>query len=94
MAETGQGLLSSQVQSGSERRRDGAGAEIYIGRDGLELIGHTGDTMGYLSFAFAIPDYQATMIGHINADRKDAFFKLLQDTAGAMRAACAQAATE
>jgi len=45
--------------------------------------------MGYLSFAFAIPDYQATMIGHINADRDGAFVKLLRDTALALRTACA-----
>ena len=58
-------------------------------KDEPELIGHTGDTMGYLSFAFAIPEYQATLIGHINADRDDAFFTLLQETAAAVRAACA-----
>ena len=90
----GEAMLSSQVQAESPRRRDGAGAEIYLGRDGLELIGHTGDTMGYLSFAFAIPEYQATLIGHINANRKDTFLKFLQDTAAAVRSACAPVATE
>ena len=45
--------------------------------------------MGYLSFAFAIPEYQATLIGHINADRDDAFFALLQETAAAVCTACA-----
>ena len=87
--EIGAALSSSRVQAKRETREDGAGAEFYIGRDGLELVGHTGDTMGYLSFAFAIPDYQATMIGHINADRDGAFMKLLRDAAAALRAACA-----
>jgi len=87
--EIGAALGSSRVQAERATREDGAGAEFYIGRDGLELVGHTGDTMGYLSFAFAIPDYQATMIGHINADRDGAFVKLLRDTALALRTACA-----
>ncbi|MEM7006321.1 MAG: serine hydrolase [Pseudomonadota bacterium] len=86
--EIGNALLSSQVEAGSERRRDGAGAEIYIGRDGLELIGHTGDTFGYLSFAFAVPQFQATIIGQINADRERIFLELLQDTVAALREAC------
>lgn len=88
-AAIGEAMLSSQVQAETSRRKDGAGAEIYLGRDGLELVGHTGDTMGYLSFAFAIPEYQATLIGHINADRDDVFITLLQETAAAVRAACA-----
>lgn len=87
--EIGEALLSSQVQAENERRKDGAGAEIYLGRDGLELVGHTGDTFGYLSFAFAIPEYQATIIGHISADRPSVFFKLLSDTSKAVRLACA-----
>lgn len=84
----GEALLSSQVQAENERRRDGAGAEIYIGRDGLELIGHTGDTFGYLSFAFAVPELQATIIGQINADREEVFLNLLQETIGILRQAC------
>ncbi len=87
--EVGEALMSSRVKAGRDLREDGAGAEFYIGRDGLELVGHTGDTMGYLSFAFAIPEYQATMIGHINADREPVFTKLLRDTAVALRTACA-----
>ena len=87
--EIGAALASSRVPADGARREDGAGAEVYIGRDGLELIGHTGDTMGYLSFAFAIPEYGATMIGHINADREEAFVSLLTETARAVRAACA-----
>lgn len=91
MQESGAALLSAQVQAGSERRIDGAGAEIYLGGDGLQLIGHTGDTMGYLSFAFAIPDYQTTIIGQVSANRKDVFLKLLRDTVLAVRTACAPA---
>jgi len=90
----GEALTASRVPAERTRREDGAGAEFYIGRDGLELVGHTGDTMGYLSFAFAIPEYQATMIGQINADREGVFIKLLRDTAAALRVACASEETQ
>ena len=86
-AETAVNMLEGAVSEAASSAK--AGAEFYIGLDGLELVGHTGDTMGYLSFAFAIPDYQATMIGHINADRDGVFVKLLRDTAVALRTACA-----
>ena len=84
----GDDLLSHQIRAESERRRDGAGAEIYLGGDGLQLVGHTGDTMGYLSFAFAVPDYQATIIGHVSANKKDVLFSFLQETVGILREAC------
>jgi len=88
LSELGDGLLSSQVPAESARRIDGAGAEILLGGDGLQLIGHTGDTMGYLSFAFAIPDYDATIIGHVSANKPDVFTALLRGTVGVMREAC------
>ena len=90
----GDGLLSSQVPAENDRRIDGAGAEIYIGRDGLQLIGHTGDTMGYLSFAFAIPEYDATIIGHISADKDGSFVKLLRDAIGVIQTECTTPTTE
>ena len=88
LSDIGAELLSSQVQAESPRRIDGAGAEIFLGGDGLQLIGHTGDTMGYLSFAFAVPDYQATIIGHVSANKKDVLFSFLQETVGILRETC------
>ena len=87
----GAGLLSSQVQAGSENRIDGAGAEILVGRNGRQLIGHTGDTFGYLSFAFAVPDYDATLVGQISASNSAAFRDLLLTSISILRDTCALA---
>jgi len=86
----GDAMLTSEVETEKTRQFATAGAEIYQGRSGTRLIGHTGDTFGYLTFAFAVPDYQATMIGHINANKPDVFVRLLRDTTIALRDVCAK----
>ncbi len=84
----GKSMQADEVAYGSGRTRGGAGAEILVGRDGLRLVGHTGDIFGYLTFAFAIPDYQATIIGHINAKKPNIYNEFLRTTVGAMRQYC------
>jgi len=60
----------------------------YAERTGSELWGHTGDTYGYLTFAYAIPKYDVTIIGHTNTSNEDVFIKLLQSTAKIIGEAC------
>jgi len=85
----GDAMLHNPVEKDSLRQLSGPGAEIIVGKtSGLQLIGHTGDTFGYLTFAFAIPDYNATVIGHINSSKEKAFVEFLQSSIKAVRQAC------
>jgi len=88
LASIGTAMLADRVQRDRPRQLAGAGAEILVGRTGTELVGHTGDTFGYLTFAFAIPEYDVTMVGHVTADKKDVFVELLQSTISAVKDAC------
>jgi len=87
-ASIGTAMLADPVQRDRPRQFAGAGAEILVGLTGTELVGHTGDTFGYLTFAFAIPKYDVTMVGHVTADKKDVFVELLQSTISAVKEAC------
>ena len=81
-------MIQDPVKAVGDRQLAGPGAEIYIGREGGRLIGHTGDTYGYLTFAMAVPEYNATIIGHINANKPDVFLQLLRSTVTALKAKC------
>jgi len=84
----GDDMLADQVQAESPRRFDGAGAEIYQGRDGLQLIGHTGDVFGYVSFGFAIPEYDVTLVGHLSVNKPKLLLGMLAPTVKTIRKAC------
>ena len=90
MRSIGDSMIADPVETEIGNQFSGAGAEIIVARSGRQLIGHTGDTFGYLTFAYAIPDYGATLIGHVNADDTDVLMALLQSSAGVLREACAR----
>jgi D-alanyl-D-alanine carboxypeptidase len=87
----GRAMSENSIETGKPRERAGAGAEVRTNREGFRWIGHTGNVEGYLSFAFAEPDYGLTMIGHMTASNKEAFGTLLKTTAGIAQTACARA---
>lgn len=87
----GSQMIHDPVKTAKERQLAGPGSEIFVGRSGLWLIGHTGDTYGYLSFAMAIPEHDATLIGHINANNPDALVGLLSATIATLKQECAAA---
>jgi D-alanyl-D-alanine carboxypeptidase len=91
MRATGRAMSENPVETGKARQQAGAGAEVRTSREGLRLIGHTGDVEGYLSFAYVAPDYGLTMIGHMTTSDKEAFAALLRTTAQSVQAACAVA---
>ena len=84
----GAAMLSALVPTGKANQLATAGAEILVGRDGLRLIGHTGDTFGYLTFAFAIPQYNVTIVGHINKNDSELLISFLAGTVRVLRQAC------
>jgi D-alanyl-D-alanine carboxypeptidase len=88
LAEIGTAMLAKPVAANRERREAGYGVEIATGRDGLRLVGHTGDVAGYLTFAYAAPAWNATLVGHINAAQPAALSRLLRSSADALRIAC------
>jgi D-alanyl-D-alanine carboxypeptidase len=88
MRATGQAMSQNLVETGKPRQQAGAGAEVRVSRTGMRLIGHTGDVEGYLSFAYAAPDYGLTMIGHMTSSDKEAFSTLLRTTAQIAATAC------
>lgn len=88
MRSIGDAMIADPVETDTGNQFAGPGAEIIVSRSGRQLIGHTGDTFGYLTFAYAIPDYGATLIGHVNADDPDALMALLQSSAVVLREAC------
>lgn len=84
----GEAMLADPVERDRPRQFAGTGAEILVSRAGTEFVGHTGDTFGYLTFAFAVPEYGATMVGQVTANKKDIFVELLSSTATALEDAC------
>lgn len=84
----GKAMLADPVERGRARQLAGPGAEILVSRAGTEFVGHTGDTFGYLTFAFAVPDYDATMVGQVTANKTDVFAEFLSSTASALEEAC------
>lgn len=92
LASTGAAMLADRVARDKPRQFAGAGAEMLVSRTGKQLVGHTGSTLGYLTFAFAIPEDNVTLVGHINADKKDAFNELLGSTVVAVMEACGDGA--
>jgi D-alanyl-D-alanine carboxypeptidase len=89
MRAAGRAMSEPLIETGKPRQQAGAGAEVRVSREGLRLIGHTGDVEGYLSFAYVAPDFGLTMIGHITASDKNAFASLLRTTAQIAKSACA-----
>lgn len=94
MKAIGDAMLASPVQTDAKNQIAGPGAEIYVSKTGRKLIGHTGDTFGYLTFAFAIPDYEATIIGHINNSKTKNLSELLKSAATVVKDACSQTSDE
>ncbi|WP_185960186.1 serine hydrolase domain-containing protein [Erythrobacter insulae] len=88
MRSIGDAMIAEPVETDTGNQFAGPGAEMIVARSGRRLIGHTGDTFGYLTFAYAIPDYGATLIGHVNADDPDALMALLQSSALLLKDAC------
>lgn len=84
----GEAMTAQPVETGRPRQQAGAGAEIRQSRDGLLMNGHTGNVEGGLTFAYAVPAYGLTMIGHLSASDKDAFEELLRTTAMTVQSAC------
>jgi len=74
---TGKIMKSVEVSNGKTRQYAILGAEVIESKSGYKLYGHTGDTYGYLTFAYAVPKFNATIIGHVNADAPDVFVKFL-----------------
>lgn len=89
MKSIGDAMMIDPVQTDTGNQFAGPGAEMIVASSGRQLIGHTGDTFGYLTFAYAIPDYGVTLIGHINANNADVLVALLQSSAVVVRDACA-----
>ena len=84
----GKEMLAYPVERDRPRQYAGPGAEILVSRSGTEFVGHTGDTFGYLTFAFAVPEYDATMVGQVTANKQDILVELLSSTASALEDAC------
>lgn len=84
----GQAMIEDPVESGKPRQQAGAGAELRTTRDGMQLVGHTGDVEGYLSFAYAVPAHGLTMVGHMTASDKESFATLLRMTVQTATTAC------
>lgn len=87
-AAIGESMVADPVERDRPRQFAGPGAEILVSRAGTEFVGHTGDTSGYLTFAFAVPEYDATMVGQVTANKKDILVELLSSTANALEDAC------
>lgn len=90
MKSIGDAMIANPIETDKGNQFAGAGAEIIVARSGRQLIGHTGDTFGYLTFAYAIPDYGATLIGHINSDDPETLMALLQSSAVVVKDACSK----
>ncbi len=84
----GDAMTRNPVETGRPRQLAGAGAEVRISRQGLALVGHTGDVEGYLSFAYAAPAQGVTMIGHITSSDRTALTELIRATGEVVEAAC------
>jgi D-alanyl-D-alanine carboxypeptidase len=84
----GKAMLVYPVERDRPRQFAGPGAEILVSRSGTEFVGHTGDTFGYLTFAFAVPEYDATMVGQVTANKENILVGLLTSTASVLEDAC------
>jgi D-alanyl-D-alanine carboxypeptidase len=91
MSAAGKTMSDNLVETGKPRQQAGAGAEVRTTREGLRLVGHTGDVEGYLSFAYVAPDYGLTMIGHLTSSDREAFAALLRTTAQVVQSTCSKA---
>ncbi len=74
----GAAMATDRIATGRARQWAGLGAEIRQTRDGLELVGHTGNVDGYQTVAYAIPSLNAVIVGHLNSDDTDDLGRLLQ----------------
>lgn len=72
----GSAMVQSAVVDG-ERRRQGLGVEILMGRDGTKVYGHTGGLWGYLSAAFYVPESDTVLILYMNRSDLKIFQKTL-----------------
>lgn len=88
MKQIGDAMRFSPIQTDTANQLAGPGAEIFVSRSGRQLIGHTGGTFGYLTFAFAIPEYDVTIIGHVNTSKTKILSQLLKSTANVVKEAC------
>jgi D-alanyl-D-alanine carboxypeptidase len=84
----GTAMTANPVETGRPRQQAGAGAEVRESRNGMALVGHSGDVEGYLSFAYAAPAHNLTMIGHITASDPAALTELLRTTGTIAARAC------
>jgi len=84
----GTAMKTTEVEKDGTRQYAILGAEVIETRSGYKLYGHTGDTYGYLTFAYAVPKFNATIIGHMNADKPDVFVKFLSASVKTLDSAC------
>lgn len=68
LASIGQAMLAEESVSYSDRQLQALGPHILLGREGLRLVGHSGDVLGYQTVAFAMPEKGIVFVGHINCD--------------------------
>jgi len=71
LAHLGQAMMAEEIESHSGNQHQALGPHVLIGRDGLRLIGHSGDVFGYQTVAFAVPAREFIFVGHVNCDCDD-----------------------
>ena len=64
----GQAMLAEELAGASANQKQALGPHILVGRDGLRLIGHSGDVFGYQTVAFAAPERGYVFVGQVNCD--------------------------
>jgi D-alanyl-D-alanine carboxypeptidase len=84
----GAAMTADPVETDRPRFRAGAGAEVRESREGMALVGHTGDVEGYLTFAYAAQEHDLTILGHITASDKAALTELLRTVGSIATQAC------
>lgn len=84
----GMEMTADPIETGKPRQQAGAGAEVRQSREGMLFVGHTGDVEGYLTFAYAAPDNDLTMIGHLSASEPATLAELLRATSSIVQAEC------
>ncbi|MEM6538045.1 MAG: serine hydrolase domain-containing protein [Pseudomonadota bacterium] len=67
LADIGQAMLEAPVEV-SPRFSQGLGLHKLVSGSGYSLIGHSGSINGYVSFAYARPDRNTVLFGHLNRD--------------------------
>ncbi|MEM9262682.1 MAG: serine hydrolase domain-containing protein, partial [Pseudomonadota bacterium] len=75
-AEIGDRMFEATVESGP-RQRQGLGLHARTTSSGVELVGHSGDVFGYLSFVYARSDRDAVVFGHVNCDCEDLLVSMI-----------------